>query len=302
MLYVPAALQTHLEGIEITPALCLKLTLRTGAILAFTTHDAPLTVDAQVYLAAGAFSVSALRWTNRIEDQHTTIDGLVDSIANTITAEDIRLGILNQADYELFLVNWADVSNGKAHLKRGKLSSITKIGDRYEADLRNLFSPLLKKPATRVCGADCSWELGDTRCAFSRQSASSTVTNYNSPSEFEVGSLSLWGGADPTHVIGGEFRFTTGPFTWFRNIVKTYDEGTALITFVRPFPVYDDYMYAFTVFEGCDKKFSTCRDRFVNIEHFGGFPHVPVKDKFFKNTNAANPDGSAYAVGDAGND
>jgi uncharacterized phage protein (TIGR02218 family) len=35
---------------------------------------------------------------------------------------------------------------------------------------------------------------------------------------------------------------------------------------------------AFTVSAGCDKRFSTCRDRFENIVNFRGFPQMPGND------------------------
>ncbi len=35
---------------------------------------------------------------------------------------------------------------------------------------------------------------------------------------------------------------------------------------------------AFTVSAGCDKRFSTCRDRFANGVNFRGFPQMPGND------------------------
>ena len=35
---------------------------------------------------------------------------------------------------------------------------------------------------------------------------------------------------------------------------------------------------AFTVSAGCDKRFSTCRDRFDNAVNFRGFPQMPGND------------------------
>ena len=34
----------------------------------------------------------------------------------------------------------------------------------------------------------------------------------------------------------------------------------------------------FTVTAGCDKRFSTCRNRFGNGADFRGFPHIPGND------------------------
>jgi uncharacterized phage protein (TIGR02218 family) len=37
----------------------------------------------------------------------------------------------------------------------------------------------------------------------------------------------------------------------------------------------------FSITAGCDKSFSTCRDRFANILNFRGFPHIPGNDFAF---------------------
>lgn len=37
---------------------------------------------------------------------------------------------------------------------------------------------------------------------------------------------------------------------------------------------------SFTVFEGCDKSYATCRDKFDNLVNFGGIPTLPKKNPF----------------------
>ena len=49
---------------------------------------------------------------------------------------------------------------------------------------------------------------------------------------------------------------------------------------------------SFVVTAGCDRRFSTCRDRFDNVLNFRGFPHIPGNDFLLR-----------YAVdGEPGND
>jgi uncharacterized phage protein (TIGR02218 family) len=35
---------------------------------------------------------------------------------------------------------------------------------------------------------------------------------------------------------------------------------------------------AFRIAAGCDKRFSTCREKFANAVNFRGFPHMPGND------------------------
>ena len=79
---------------------------------------------------------------------------------------------------------------------------------------------------------------------------------------------------------GGKLSFTSGANTGFAVEVKTHRvalDGVLIELWQRaaePLALGD----AFTVTAGCDKRFSTCRDRFANAVNFRGFPHIPGND------------------------
>jgi len=304
MRYIPAALQTMLNGTEITPAFCLKITGRNGAVVAFTTHDADLVVDGLTYKSKASFTQSALRWSNRVEDQPTMINGLIDVefLGSTIIAEDVRLGVYNNATYMLFMTDYTNTANITV-LKEGKIAAVTPNGTEYNAELRNMFAPVIKTPLVKAVTIGCRVELGSAPCGITRESDTGTIDAAASMSELSASAFAWSGSGDPEEqLVGGEFIFTSGDYTWFRNQVKSYDNTTKTFIFVRPFPVVDEPFWNFTVFEGCPKTFEACRDRFGNAINFQGYPHVPVKNKLQKGSAASTGDNSGYATGDGGTD
>jgi uncharacterized phage protein (TIGR02218 family) len=44
----------------------------------------------------------------------------------------------------------------------------------------------------------------------------------------------------------------------------------------------------FEIYEGCDKNVNTCRDKFANLENFGGIPNLPRRNPFTQNVNVGS--------------
>ena len=78
----------------------------------------------------------------------------------------------------------------------------------------------------------------------------------------------------------GKLTFTSGANADFAVEVKTHRltlDGV-LIELWQKTPEPIALSDPFTVTAGCDKRFSTCRDRFANGGNFRGFPHIPGND------------------------
>jgi len=78
----------------------------------------------------------------------------------------------------------------------------------------------------------------------------------------------------------GKLTFTGGANAGFAVEVKTHRVALdgVLIELWQKTPEPIALSDAFTVTAGCDKRFSTCRDRFANAVNFRGFPHIPGND------------------------
>jgi uncharacterized phage protein (TIGR02218 family) len=58
----------------------------------------------------------------------------------------------------------------------------------------------------------------------------------------------------------------------------------------------------FVVTAGCDKQFSTCRDRFGNAVNFRGFPQIPGNDFVVSYPVPGTPGNSGGPIGGIGGD
>ncbi len=76
----------------------------------------------------------------------------------------------------------------------------------------------------------------------------------------------------------GVIEFTSGANAGLSRSVSTYVNGPSsnkTLNIVPPLPQTPTPGDSFTVYPGCDKRLSTCINKFNNLVHFGGFPWIP---------------------------
>lgn len=71
----------------------------------------------------------------------------------------------------------------------------------------------------------------------------------------------------------GEITFTDGPNEGFRRMIRISSGGT--FTVLGEFPFAISSGDAYTIYPGCDKTGTTCRDTFNNAINFMGFLYIP---------------------------
>ena len=273
-------LATHIGGETTTLATCWKVTRRDGSIFGFTDFDKNLTVDSLVYQARSGYTRSAIHTIANLAVDNLDIESAIDS--ETLSAADLRAGVWDGATIEIFLVNWANIANGKVILKRGTIGEVELKDTVFRAELRGL-SQALSQQIVELYTPDCRADLGDTRCKVNL--AALTVTggitavtdrrSFTDTSRAEA--VNYWN--------GGLLTWTSGANVCRKMEVKAFASGGAFTLFL-PMPstvaVGDNY----SLRPGCDKKFSTCKDRYNNVKNFRGEPNVPGNDQVL-----AYPDG-----------
>ena len=113
---------THIAGETTTLATCWKVTRRDGLVLGFTDHDQDLTVDGLLYQASTGYTRSAIHGIADLSVDNLDIESALNS--DTLDAADLRAGLWDGAEVEIFLVNWATLSQGKIILKRGTIGQV----------------------------------------------------------------------------------------------------------------------------------------------------------------------------------
>ncbi|MFK8252223.1 DUF2163 domain-containing protein [Ancylobacter terrae] len=274
---LPEGLAAALAGGVTTLARCWRITRTDGVVIGVTDHDGDLVVDGTLFRAAGGVAGS-----EETASLGFAVDGSELSAALTadILDEDaLAAGLFDGAGVDLLLADWSAPADFLA-LRRFRLGEVRREGGAFVAELRGP-ADRLNEIRGRLFTSACAADLGDARCridlAAPAYRATGTVETVEAAGLFTVTGLEAF--ADG-HFSRGRLLFEDGANAGFASEVKAHglaDGAVRLTLWQRP-PQLVAAGAAFTVTAGCDKRFSTCRDRFANALNFRGFPHMPGND------------------------
>jgi uncharacterized phage protein (TIGR02218 family) len=267
---VSPALQAHLDGELTTLADLVKITRTDGVTPGFTTHDADLTLGGVTYRADGAFTPQGMDNAARLKADGFEVEGILDDAL--LSAADMRAGLYDHARIDVYVCNWADLSQGTVQLRRGWLGEVALRDGRYVAELRG-FHDLLQRRVGDIYTPECRYDLGDSRCGVNvaALTVTGTVTGVTDRMTF----------ADAARTEGDGY-FSYGKLTWTSGAnaglsmeAQNWDGAGKVFSLWLPMPCDVSAGDAYAVAPGCDKRFSTCAAKFANAARFGGFPHLP---------------------------
>lgn len=266
-------------GREVTSiALNWKLTRPDGVVLGFTSHDRDLFVGGVVYRARPGMTPSAVSLSAGFSADSMEIEGALDAAG--IRAADLDSGRWAGARLELFACDWTDPGLGQHRLLRGSIGDVVRdlgpggSGFRVEVVSDVAAFELAGAP---LCSPLCRATLGDGRCGVDMTGRRLVV--QASAADADVVQLEA-AVPDPGRFDNGRMRVATGPLAGLDRGVATL-QGEVLHL---QEPVWADGIGGATLwlFEGCDRRFETCRTRFGNAAAFDGEPHVPGADALIR--------------------
>jgi len=267
---ISAALQEHLNGELTTLAELVKITRVDGVVKAFTTHDNDLILNGITYKADGSFSPQALNSEASLKSGRFEVSGILDSAV--ISEAEIKAGLYDHARIDVYICNWADLSQGVAQVRRGWLGEVMMEDGQYTAELRGMHD-LLQRRIGETYSPECRYDLGDNRCGVDVMVR--TVTG----SVTSVLSLSVFLDNSRNEAEGmfnyGKLTWTSGANLGLSMEVQNWDAANKAFTLWLPMPNAIQIGDQYKVYPGCDKRLATCAGKFSNILNFGGFPHVP---------------------------
>ena len=256
------------------------VTRRDGTTLGFTDHDRSFTFDGIAFRADTGLTATALQQTTGLAIDNTEAVGALSSAA--ITEADIEAGAFDGAEVRAWRVNWQNPEDREL-LFRGQIGEITRAGGAFRAELRGL-AERLNQPRGRVYQAGCSAILGDGDCGvdvtapgLSLEGAVTVVT------EGRILDIAEPGGFQQGWFRRGAIEVLDGPAKGYRGVVKA-DRilgGTRRLTLWQAPRAGIGAGDRVRVIAGCDKHWTTCRDRFGNLANFRGFPKIPGEDWLF---------------------
>ncbi|MDR6952705.1 putative phage protein (TIGR02218 family) [Ancylobacter sp. 3268] len=260
-----------------TLARCWRLTRRDGAVLGLTEHDGDLTVDGTLFLAAAGVGGSENPAALGFAAAGGELTGAL--AADQLDERDLAAGLYDGAAVDLLLVDWSNPASF-IRLRRGHLGEVRRENGVFVAELRAL-SDALGQVRGRLFTRSCDADLGDARCRVDL--AAPGLRGEGVVAAVEAAGLFRADGLDgfaADRFTQGRLAFTHGANQGFATEVKAHGRAGATVRLElwqrppEPLAVGD----AFTVTAGCDKRLSTCRDRFSNATNFRGMPHMPGND------------------------
>ena len=292
---LPAGLQDHLDSGTTTMCWCWKLQTNDGRKFGFTDHDNDLTFDAITFEAASGFTGSEVETGLGLAVDNLDVEGALSSLK--LNEQDLFAGVFDNAEVEIWQVNWAKVSQ-RLLIKKGNLGEVSRNDSGFSAEIRGM-SHLLNQPQGRLFQRKCDTDLGSQRCGVDLSSPAyrqtGQVTEIIESNKCIVSGLD---GFSDGWFAAGRLQFSSGNNLDRASEIKNFQVITSgvVIELWAQMPVAIEVGDDFIVTAGCDKDFKTCKGKFANSINFQGFPHMPGNDfvAFYPNRRDGKNDGSAF--------
>lgn len=272
---ISAALKTGFANGTI--ATCIKITRKDAVVLGFTDHDIELTFSGVTYKPTPGLSrvLMNLRSNAQVSNQEFASAWSVD-----VDEQDLQNGIYDEADVQVYRVDWSNLAAGSLNIFTGNLGLIQWTEDGFRADVQSLMKKLTHKIGD-VTTAKCRHALFEPsgpltlgKCGINQAShtfSSSVTAITTNRLQFDVAAI----GQSNGWFANGFIQWTSGTNTGTESPVKVY--ATENIELFLPTNTTIQIGDTFDIFTGCDKNFSTCKNKFNNVVNFGGFPHINVE-------------------------
>lgn len=259
-------------------AICWKLTRGDGLVLGFTSHDRDLFLAGVRYASRPGMTPSAISHTAELAADNMEASGPLS--ADGLTAFDLEAGRWAGARVEMFACDWREPQNGRLRLMGGSLGAVTRTGlrlaDSFRAELLSELVRLEEVQPVRLSPL-CRAELGDGLCGVNlRTRRVELATSGWLGSRVQLASSLVV----PNRYDSGRVRWISGLLAGIDRRIASATENELILE--EPLPERNGDAGRIFVWEGCDKRISTCASRFSNTPSFDGEPHVPGTDALFR--------------------
>lgn len=272
----------------------------------FTTHDQNVIINGKTYIPVNSFLPGDIENSADASPDRLEVLGVT---SDEITSIDLLGGLYENADVEISIADWLKPFLGKKIVRSGKIGAVTETQDSFRADCLGLAAQL-NQSIGRQFQAGCDADLGDVRCTvnldtYTEVGAVTGIPNLVSIARpgavFPSSAVSQTGLTTndsfvDTSINQDDDYFTYGKMTWtsgdnngievevYLYVNDAYNGPTfyLLDSMPKPIQVGDTY----TVYRGCDKIFSTCKEVFNNAVNFRGFKDMPGNDALIQYPNA----------------
>lgn len=281
---IPPRLYEHLQGTVTTTCRALLIKLRDGREFGVTTLDRDLHYLGIKFSALNGFDSSIIASDTGLSVDNAEATALVSATIDGITEEMILAGELDDAQWEMWLLNWNDLSMGHTVLGAGDLGEVNLVdGMVYIPELLT-YAMRLKNSIGHVWQRRC-------RAIFGTDADSQTGCGVDAESMWQVGEVTGVDDEDSHRVfaafdlIGQEFKsgasvleFTSGKNRSQRlRFIEAYSDISGTIALFEPLPFAIEVGDEFRIRNDCNKSPSDCI-AYGNLINYKGEPYIPVGD------------------------
>lgn len=258
-----------------TVATLMKITRKDGVVEGFTNHDIPLLYSGVTYRPIAGLEQVVLKIRNNIEVSNQEFVG---AFVPEFDEQDVQNGLYNEALIQVYYTNWRNTSDGAVLIFSGQLGNIQWNDDGFRADIFNIvqrFNNNIGVVVTNHCRHALYSQAGDTpsqvgfcgvnRASFTYTGTVSSISTQNF--SFDVTGL---GSVADDFINNGILTWTSGNNNGGKYEVKKFESDNILLFLPTTYSI--QVGDTFSVEAGCDKKLSTCKNKFNNVTNFGGFP------------------------------
>jgi uncharacterized phage protein (TIGR02218 family) len=196
-----------------------------------------------------------------------------------ITSELVAAGVFDGARCYLFTTDFLNPVEDSEEIVCSTLGKATIEDDHYLVEEMALVDAL-NQPVGRLFMPACQKVFGGTEYAGCKKAlgpltVTGTITSAASGSSFADSSRAE---AANYWTLGANY-FTSGANAGLKRMeIRSFSFG-AFVTY-EPFPNVPVIGDTYTLIPGCGKSRDECRDKWANIDNFGGFPDMPPSSTY----------------------
>lgn len=267
-----------MSDIVTTYTYCMKITRTDSAVLALTDLDVDVDFGGTNYLSSIGYTPSNFEATSTLSVNNSEL-GTYISVGG-FERDDLTAGLFDFALVEIILVDYIALTKVR-DIATGRLGEVEITDDAFKVEFRSLTQPL-QQTIGRIYQAECDANLGDSRCGVLLASFTDTGTITSVTSNSVFVDSGFIGTQSDDYYNYGLITFTSGLNNGLKQEIKDYNDATGEFTTLLPFPFAVAVSDTFSVYAGCDKRKTTCINKFNNVINFRGFDMKPSRDQLLK--------------------
>lgn len=283
MRFIPPALLSHLQQQSTTTCRLLRITLQSGQVFGMTSLDADVLFDGVNYKSPTGIDVSVIASDDSLGVSNAEVRSLLEQFTGGITYEMAVAGELDNAQWELLLVNYRDLDQGAMIIDAGDIGEV-KITDgivyapeilSYAMRLKQSVGTSWTRRCRAVFGTDASSQNG---CGVDAESmwVSGTVDYVDADDQHRIFRSDDLMSSDEFYP--GRVRWITGPNASSRlSQVEAHSSISGTVALIEPTGFAITVGDEFQIRADCNKSPSNCLV-YGNFINYKGEPFIPVGD------------------------